>query len=449
VRWFDRFGGLAMDFVAAAAVAGACMVAVSLDAWVAICIAALQLIAPPLTFSFIGPRAFTLTPRSFAQDIYMLVVMLLLLVETPILEGTVLWLAVAAALLAVALLSSKFTLQHIAFTVPLLTLTGWWTPLLVSLSACAIAAIISRGFFVQQVQGQYHHLEWYWRLNQHYIADRGDWPRLWAAIRAANLPVVASEVLVQNPILVGFVRHTAAFVALALAAVFELHMAEHRAMWLTIVTLAPWVLTSFSAFRVLGAAERYLEYAWPAYWFLLWAAVPTNWQGPALASCAIVFGAYYAANLALIERQMDKYPPAHRDKVLDQIREQGDVAVLPLDAREMTYLLALTPARVVGPFYQQSLRGEGKTYFGWYFRHYPFVSARNLTEIVKRYQPNLVLATTAALKAGEREVSGGYPLDNWEKVAESGMFTLFRRRAEEQLAASSPTERANATDVNS
>src|SRR5262249_6002371 len=75
----DRYGGLIADLIAAAAVSLALHRLGAFDGGEAIAAAALYLLAPGLTLLHIGPRAFTLTPRPWAQTLFAIAVVLWLL----------------------------------------------------------------------------------------------------------------------------------------------------------------------------------------------------------------------------------------------------------------------------------------------------------------------------------------------------------------------------------
>lgn len=423
-----RFGGLGMDAAAGVAISGAVASVSSAPAWLHIAIVALHLIAPALTFSFIGPRAFTLTPRVFAQLFHTVAVMALIASE-PMGPGAAaaLW-CVATVALSAAMLSAKFALQHILFTAPLAALAGFPLVLASSIAAAVLANLVSRGFFLRQVRGHLDHLVWYATLNQHFVASRGDWLALGRALRRGDLRAVASEVLVHNAIIVGIVRNLPLFLAIVIAFDRELAAGGQQALALSLAALAPWIATSIGRLRVLGEPERYLEYGWPAGWFLLWTSLPPHGQATALIGIGAFFLAFYAVNLVLIGRQRRLYAQAQRAPILAAIREAGETTVLPLDIVEMPFLLAYTRAKVVGPCCQYSLRDGGNVYFSWFFGRYPFVSATNLGEILGRWQPDHLVVTEGALAAASKEKQGGYALEGFEEVVSAGTFRLLRRR---------------------
>jgi len=424
---FGRFGGLAMDAASGAAIALAAAAVSPMPHWTVVVIGALHLIAPALTFSFIGPRAFSLTPRAFAQTAYTVAVLPLVLgagatgVPAPLVH------AVSVAALAAALLSAKFALQHVLFTAPVAALAGFPELLFTALAAALVAQAASRGFFLRQIRGHLDHLVWYWRLNRHFVSARGDWKRLLKAISAGDLRVVTSEMLVQNAVIVGVVRNLPSFVAIGLAARAMRGAPETHALALTLAAVIPWLATSFGALRVLGEPERYLEYAWPTGWLLLWTTLGPGARAPAALLLTLFFVGFYLANLTLIARHRRRYPPGQREPVLAALRDAGDAVVLPLDIAEMPFLLAETRARVVGPCCQHSLRGEGAAYFPWFFSRFPFVSATNLPAILHRYEPDYLLLTDAARAAAAAERPGGYDLAGFVEVAASGPFRLLRR----------------------
>ena len=437
VERFARFGGLALDGIVALATAAAIMKLTDTSMAFGLVLAALHLIAPQLTFAFIGPRAFTLSPRAASQNAFMLGTVLLVL--TPSLDPQ--WSAVALVsatlAIAVALLSSKFALQNFVFVLGGVLVAGWTEVALVLVAAVPLSALLSGGFFLRQLCGHWRHSIWYLKLNRHYVSAFGDWRALGRALAGGDLRALAKELLVRNPVFVGLSRHATLFLALALSMrVFDagaLDGSIEVALIISVIALVPWIVTSIGPMRVFGEAERYLEYSFAAHWILLWTVVPANFREWLAVTVGVFFIAFYVANLLALAMQRRAHYGEARQAIMSEIAFREPVRVLPTDARYIKHLLAHTRAEVVGPTCQFSLAGDGDKYFRWYFSRFPFVSAARWREVLDAYNPDVVLLTAESKYAAVTETGAGYDLNRFRLAVVLGSVELWERKTAERV----------------
>lgn len=431
VERFARFGGVALDAIAALATAAAIVALTDISLTFGLMIAALHLIAPQLTFAFIGPRAFTLSPRAAAQNSFMIGTVLLVLAPALNQPWSIVALVSCAIAIAVALLTSKFALQSFVFVLGCALLAGWTQASIALIAAVPLAALLSSGFLLRQLRGHWQHSVWYLTLNRHFVSAFGDWRALWRALARGDLRALAKEILVRNPVLVGLSRHATLFLALALALspldATAIGASVEVAFFLSAAALVPWLVTSIGAMRVFGEPERYLEYSFAAHWILLWAVVPAGDRGWLAATVGVFFVAFYILNMGALALQRRTLFDETRRPILSEIARRKPARVLPTDAVDIAHLLAQTRAEVVGPTCQFSLVGDGDRYFRWYFSRFPFVSAAHWREILDAYRPDLILLSEAAKQAAFKETGAGYDLSRFRLAFVSGSLELWER----------------------
>lgn len=434
IRLLDRLGGVAFDLVPAALASWLLWRVGAADAGAAAALAGLYLVAPGLTLFHIGPRAFSATPRIFAQTLYALAILVWLMSLPPVeaLSQTAAA-AIAAALFAAILLSSKFGLQNLLFALPVASLLGDVVPLLLALvAAFPLALLLSGGFLLRQLRGQYDHLAWYLKLNRAFVAHRANWRRLAEALRRGRFGEFVVEAAWHNPLLSGFVRHLPLFLAVALALRSDgppLDAQQQAALAFALAALPPWLITAFGPFRILGESERYLEFAFPAAWLLLWSAAPPDARMWLFIAFALGFLAVYAANLRVLAIAAARADGALLDEVAATLRRFRAPVLLCLHDPESYRFLWDTDARLCKYNGDLSLRGEAGAFLAWFFWRYPHVHPGRLSEICARYGVDTILLKRQAARRLEEQFGAGYPLAGWEVVFENGAYQLYRRRA--------------------
>lgn len=426
VAGVDRFGGLICDGVAALAI----VMLLDLESRsLAVGAAALYLLAPGLTLVHIGPRAFTLTPRCWAHLLYFLACLALLAGS----EGGPAYPLAGAVLLGLMLLSSKFAIQSVVFAFPLLAIIlSDATPVLMLLGGFAFALALWGKDFIRQCRGQLLHLRWYYRHNQQMLAHRKNWAKMIPLLRQGDLTGLARALLWHNPLTSGMARHFPLFLALAFYGALETPSYWQQGLFaISAVALLPWLLTSFGSMRILGEAERYLEFAFPASWLLLWSAAPASYAAPLLSGLALLFILIYGANLMLL-RWARKYLCADDEADVAAIlraREQtggpGDV-MLCLSDPESYYFLG--ECNIVLHKYNGDLSAapEMEEFLKTFFCHYPYVDPARLRANAEQAGVTLILLNKDAATNLAEKADLAYHLDDLTVLHENNTYRLYQ-----------------------
>jgi len=232
--------------------------------------------SPALLVVGIGPRAYEITPRPLGELCYTA----LMATGAAYAMGGSPWYVAAAAVAGAALLmSSKFAAQVLVLCAPAVALAaGSWMPVLLvplSLLACFV---LTGGRYWWVLLGQVRHLDIFRRRLQHEHAILRDRNR-WRALARALVAVIRSpgrraerielmRLAEHNTVLQFLLRNVLwlAGFTLMVAGVFGPWAGEGEGWrgWLigwAAAPLVPFVLSSMRAFRFLGEAERYPEYA--------------------------------------------------------------------------------------------------------------------------------------------------------------------------------------------
>jgi hypothetical protein len=406
VTMIDRFGGLAFDLVTGALLSSVLWAGGHVGGPEAIGLTALYMLLPGLTLFHIGPRGFSLTPRAFAQMLYAIAVIALLdgVGREPGI-GVVVATLVGTVLLALVYLAAKFPLQNIVLVFPLVSAVTWnpiW--IVAAMAAFPVAYLTSGGFFWTQLRGQFDHLRWYYVLNRAFISHRHNWGRILATLRSRDLRAFVMETVWHNPVLSGLVRHVVpVFGAIAVAlAGGDLAASPVRdaLLALTCLALVPWILTSFDPFSILGESERYLEFATPPAWLLLWTALPTTATDGVFIMIAAVAFATYIANLYVMGMANRAFGVAEARQTAGFVARYPAPVVLCLQTSETPLFVHACPdARFADLNGTLSLRGEAGTFLAWFLWRYPHVHPDRLPEIVERFEVTLIVER---LSAGRR-----------------------------------------------
>jgi hypothetical protein len=388
-----RYGGLATDLVLGGAVSGLLIHYAHVPGAAAIAILALYLASPALTLVNIGPRSFHLTPRLPSQMLYGWIVILVIAARG---HPSPAVLVLVTVLLAALLLTSKFALQVALFAVPTLMLSG--RPLAslgCFVSACILAAVVSRGFFVNQVRGQLEHLEWYVKRHRQHMFRANVWGDIASRLRAGDRREAVRLLVLKDPLTAGVLRHVH-IVALAgwlIVTRPALTAAQSAAAAFTVAGIVGWVATSAGALRVLGESERYLEFALPASWFLFWSLPQDGALLAAIAVALIYETVCHVGNLRVMRGRRAELVRlrAELNQVLRQLSANGPATLLFLNVVD-TYALRDFPAlRAVMYSGSLSLRGEVGAFLDWFCLRYPLVHPSNMAAIVERYGVDFVI----------------------------------------------------------
>jgi hypothetical protein len=358
----------------------------------------LYFIAPALTLKHVGPRAFSLTPRSFSQLFSGLLVVLALSppVMPPLARG-----AIAVACMAIMLASSKFSLQVLLFTVPLFgALARSALPLICLVLAASVTVLASRGYVLRQIANQVRHLQWYRRRNLAFLRMRGSWRALLQAVRDGDLTGITQEVLVRNPLLAGLFRHLLLFIGLALTLrVPHLATSVSTAVFICLAVVPAWLITSQGAFRILGEAERYLEFGFPAEWYLFWMVLPVSLRSAALLLLAVAHVALMTVNVVALLRQARLLDVSAWQDVARAIRAQPQQRVLPCDDLDVYSLFLDTDAVIYAMQHPLSPGLLGWQFVDRFYGPYPFVNSEVIAELCESSSVDLLLLPKEGISA--------------------------------------------------
>jgi hypothetical protein len=384
-----RYSGIVGDLVVgclAAALLHSRMPAVS----VAEALAGLYVLAPGLTFFDVGPRAEALSPRTLSRTLYGLAV-LALMAYGP--RGGAIW---AVLPLALMLLTSKFALQVLLISFPVAAaIVGSYELGALVVGAAAIAFALSLGFFGVQVRHQLEHLEWFWRRYVMHLYSNTGLDAVRQARGTARARALGELLLVRSPLIAGIARHPQLIAAIAWAlasglavrgASGPLAQSQAIAFALGCGAAAAWFLTSLGRLRILGEPERYLQFGFPAGWFLFWSLPSASARHVLL---AVGFPLFVTAFLASLRITKAWARERGVDDLADVVRFIAGVdrpVVLCVDVSE-TYAFLGAPDATVCLYngLHLSLRGEMADFTDWFLWRYPWVNPKNLSAIVERF----------------------------------------------------------------
>ncbi|MRD72306.1 hypothetical protein HCX48_10265 [Rhodocyclus tenuis] len=424
IQFFDRYGALIFDLFAGGLIAAILFFSGKLSPGLATLSLAIYLILPSLTFSALGPRAYSLTARSFAQAIA--TIGLVSLVMAQMAEGwaCLAWGALSILAFSLVFLSSQFGSQHLFFVLLLsIPLGGGWHSALALSAALLVALALGQQRFIFQIKGQFKHLEWYFNLGMGFVKNRGDWVRLIRGILGVNVRIIAGEFLFHNPLLVGITRSLPFFLALYISFENISSLANRGVFSLLLGSALAWLITSFGVFRVLGEAERYLEFSIGLAWFGL-----LNFLGgqqlPLWMFAIGVFSlAFCLLNFFILRLQLGGPEADSLGDVANYLESVGAKVLLCLNNSESYYFLNKTNLNIVGFNCNASIRDGHEIFFRTFFSVYPKVSAPNLEKICADNSVDYVLMNRSATTD-----ANGIPYDFTRMclVLENRTHVLFR-----------------------
>lgn len=431
VDWADRFGGLICDGVIAVLVSLVLRRLGHVGSTEAVALVSLYLIAPGLSLVQLTPRAYSLTVRPVAEALYGVIIVVALASFPPADARAARWLFVLLVLpTTLTFVSSKFGLQNAVFVAPVLAVVSRSVlPLLVAFAAAALAVVVSKGFFLRQLQGQFYHLKWFARFRLGDLRHRTDWRRLWRAARGGDARAVALQVLFDNPILTGVVRQFLFFVALGMAYLTTALAPDQMvAAAFCLAAVPAWLLTSIGPFRILGEAERYLEFAFPAGWFLFWSSIgPGTWV-PAAAGLGALFAATYGLNLRVVRSWIDWNRLPARREVAEFLSRFPGCTLFCLNVTEHYHFFGSTSARLCCALQQICPLDQGWAHFSEYYGRYPYINVGNFRRLLDRFSADFVLISRRQLDTLQSERGPMYDFAGLDVVFENEGYIVRRRR---------------------
>jgi hypothetical protein len=398
----------------------------TLDPNLAVALAGLYVVSPQITFLGLGPRAWALTPRIASQSLYaVLVVVAIAGGQVPSISAV----ALLTMLTCLLLLTSKFALQVVAFTAPVLAAwTGSWLPLAVLAGGAAMATLVSLGFFVRQVRAQAEHLHWYVRRSARYLYKRQAWTELARALARLDLVKAVKLVVWRNPLTAGLVLHLPLLAAVTWGAIDGVSGAVDVALGFCVAGIVAWFITSFGALRVLGEPERYLEFAFPAGWYLLWVLSVQHdvvaWVLPLLAAHAVGLS---LVNWLAMRGYPDQHRAQHRQELVAAVRSHGGGTVLAMDLTDTFAFLDEPKVSLATYTGQETLLGEAGAFMDRYIWRYPWYASDSVAELARTYEVEFVVVNKVARELVERQSQSEYALGGFAPLHENATYVLYRR----------------------
>jgi hypothetical protein len=208
--------------------------------------------------------------------------------------------------------------------------------------------------------------------------------------------------------------------------------AQKAALAFTAAGATGWLMTSGGPLRILGEAERYLEFIFPASWFLFWTLPDGTGLVVAIAVVAAYEAAMHAGNIAIMRGKSAAWEKirAERDALLSAIGSRDRAMVLFLDTKDAFAVHTLHDGIRAVMFNggQASLRGDMAGFLDWFFLRYPFVNPRHLDAIIERYGVDVIVARDYAVEQVRLEDGRGYELDRFRLLNEDGAYAVYSVR---------------------
>ncbi len=382
--FWDKFSGCIFDFLNGVIVLFflSLIKEVSFDEYCLIM--AFYVIAPGLTFSFIGPRPYSLTPRNFSQFVFA-ISCLFLVMGSAVYSATGVFLFFLASMgFAVLLLSSQFGTQ-VLFSILLFNFFNLKTELVLLLSVF-LSILIFRGFLISQVKAHIFHLEWYFKYNYQFVQHKTNFKKLVKIIKEKNLRGIFYELVFYNQIFTSIFRHPTFFISLFVGLFFffdgKLDVYQEQIIFLLLPLFVVFVITNFGKARVFGEAERYIEFAYPLQAFLFLSLVSQNYIEYILSTMILYNLIWYSYNLYQIKYQNSSM---YSYKYLFSYLKKDNINLLCLSNNESYIFLRNTDVNIIGFLVNISLKGGYRKFFDSFFSNYPLVNPGNLKEICRDY----------------------------------------------------------------
>lgn len=350
------------------------------------------ILSPGLTFSFIGPRPFSLTPRNFSQFIFTISICCLIIALSDVSGGYELrcgLFILASCLFALLLLSSQFGTQVLLF----LLLAGFFN---IYITLCIILSffigiIVSKGFLITQIKAHIHHLEWYFRYNYAFVQHKSNFSAIFSHIKSKNIRGIFYECLFFNQLISSFFKHTTYFLAVVLGIIYlcydNIEYSQSLILVFCLSMLVPFILTNFGKMRVFGEAERYIEFVFPLHFFLFFSFLSESLTTATSQFLLIYNFIFYLYNLRQIKSQFSSLYDFNN---LTQKLTNDDI-LLCLSNNETYIFLEKTKASFVGFLVNITLEGSLNAFFKDFFIRYPMVNPKEIKNLCERFNVTHIL----------------------------------------------------------
>jgi hypothetical protein len=418
-----RFSALFFDAVLGILIGSFLFCRTDLTFAAAVMISAFYVVLPSFTIIAMGPRSYNLTPRNFAQTSTGVAALLIVASSG---EAVANWgvITAAAIFLSLSLISSKFSVQYVVLVLVPASIATASYPAWASIAVAVVLAVLFwRSLFFRQLKGQWLHLEWYYKYGWHFVSHRGNWRRLWDAIRFRKRWIILEESLFFNPLISGVIRHLPVFISLFLVANRPLYGFPIAFLLATVVI---WLLTSFGRLRILGEAERYLEQSMAPAWYLLWSTTPPAAYLPMVGFFLLYCIVFFTLNLRLTGSQARAGQRDELASIARVVDRKPQAVVLCSHYDDLPFFLSETSVRVVGINANFSIRGNEESRYLTLYDPFPKVSTKRLPELCDTYAVDFLVwrkeqpITTPHLDCYISIISG----DHYALYARKGAGTL-------------------------
>lgn len=426
VKIWDKFSGLVFDILTAILVY---IVAVKLNIltfeWGTFFLSvSLYIISPTLTLIYSGPRAYVLTPRNFSQFIFSLLILSLLLCGSE-LSGFV----INSILIMILILSSWFSVQVLLFFAPLYTfLTGDFSLVGSLLIAGTFLLLFLKDLTFRTVGGGLTHLLYSYNVGRGALAHRNAWKTIWELLKKRDVKRVFYQVCFSNAITsILFRSFDVCFVICGLIINNQLNFlnaisSREKAISLVFCGFFSAFLTAFPFFSRLGEPERYVEFAYPACWFLI-----VGYFNELYSYLAVYCLALYCVNLYVIKfRNSTTRENENLNKILKSINLTEEDKILPLYLPNKYDFLLNFPSKVFSDFFINGDSSLLENKCTKYTVNLNYISPAKLMKICEEFKIDYLFYNKIYLDYAAKKYSITYDLSKFRVIYEDEVYVVYK-----------------------
>ncbi len=278
-----------------------------------------------------------------------------------------------------------------------------------------LACLISKGRYLSQLKAQYNHSKGYLRYENCY-KNRGDWGKLLSFIRKLEIRATWYECIYYNPILSGILKNLD-FIVLIIYHQINPTSYLNNLLFTAIILFT---ITSFGVARILGEAERYLEYAFPLKWLLVIGFV---YDKPYLKySILIYYILFFLYSLYFSRNSLGT------DNIITEIKSKlpSEGCVLCLN-NSQSFIFQKDNLKIIcDTFCNTQSNEESQKLTKWLLIAYPYIHPLNLQEICKTYHVDYIIYDKAAATIVKNSYNLTYNLETLIPVFENKNYILLK-----------------------
>jgi len=347
-------------------------------------LSASYLIFPSLTFHSIGPRSYSLTPRNFSQFLCTLGgIFFLIYIE----NNSFACLQVSALFLAISLISSKFSVQYLAFLTVVLSIVYFSIfPFFFFLNSLFWAFVLDGKNLFRQLEGHVRHSYWYISEGIKFIEERWEWGRLFRLFLRLDFRSAWQLIVFHNPVTRGVLLNFPIFLLIILLNVAPLDSLQFFAYSLILASVFLWLLTQFSIFRAFGEPERYLEFSLPMFFYLLYSFSHLYFLKICIVLYSLIFYLYNFHIRSFMQA-------LNHNNSIDEIKSflsAENITGLLCTLNNETYLFARNNINIniLMGFFSNNIHSD---FYGYFYEKYPDVNVSNLKNLCSEYNVSHVV----------------------------------------------------------